>query len=238
MNSVNQFSHFLQRTKERYGLELTLEDLQTIAEDIKSGKAKLIRANSRGFQYKVRFGSTLLIVVLNRSQSAFVTALPMKPGKEQVSFDGHQYTYEDSLYFNWLFKRHFKPNWQGKVYCPKCKQTHVEVDLGKNRFKCPNCYHIVKFKKHKMPDVLMTTVANGQFVTGLRLSIDLWWYLYKTEQTFAYEDIVVKPIIVDNDRLEYTIQYNGKDKVLPREFYSVEQLKEIVNGQEILSGTE
>lgn len=228
-NKQNNFEHFLQRTKERYNLDLTLKDLEFIAEEIKSGKAKLIQANSRGFQYKVRFGKTLLIVVLNRSQSHFITCLPMTKAKVQVSFNGKQYKYFDSLYINHLFNEQFKKTLRGKTYCPKCGSYNVRVDLGKDRFHCERCHYIEPFKEPNRPIVLSQTVSDQKFVPVLRLYKALWWFLYINKRTYKYEDIEIEPVLIDDDKLEYNIHYKGRVKVFKRGFYKVDKIKETFN---------
>lgn len=230
MESLNEFKHFIERAKERYNLDLTLQDLQYLAEEIKSGRAKLIKADSRGFQYKVRFKSTLLIVVLNRSQSAFITTIPMKKNKEKVKFEGRYFSYEDSLFINWMFRKTFNTPWNTKVSCPKCGNMPISVDLGKDRFKCPYCNHIVKYKKIQEPVFFIQQATKTGFKLALSLSTDLWWYLYKNDLGYDYEDIKIVPILVDNDRQEYIIQYSNKEIVLPKGCYTVEYIKEKVNG--------
>lgn len=94
----NMFAHFLQRTKERYGLNLTLKDLKDIAERIKCGRAKLTKATTHSFQYKVRAKGKQLIVILNRDHSYFITALPCNKYTDKVKFDRKTYTYKDALF--------------------------------------------------------------------------------------------------------------------------------------------
>lgn len=231
MACEDAFKHFLERAKERYDLDLTLEDLKEIAEAIKLGNAKLIRADSRGFAYKVRHKSTLLAVVTNRSHSALVTALPLNKQTERVNFSNQHFYYLDAMRINWLFRKHFKVDKIGHVVCPKCGSQEIKVDLGKNRFKCCKCYNIVKYKKQRQPDIVMNVVKDNKFVPSLRLSIDLWWYLYDNESSVIYENLEITPVVLDNDRLEYSIKYKDTEFYVPRGLYLVDNLKETNNGQ-------
>jgi hypothetical protein len=229
MNNLEKFKHFIQRTKERFGLDLTLQDLQFIAESIKSCKAKLVKAESRGFHYKVRFKNDFIFVVLNRGQSYFVTALTMTKGKNKTHFNGKQFNYEDTLYINWQFNKCFKHR-KGKNYCPRCGSPNIEVDLGKDRFKCCNCYLITKFKEPRLPEIyLLSPDKDKKFSLAIRLSTDLWWYLYKNKKDLCIEGIKINAKLIDNDKREYYIQYKDVEKVVSHGIYSVLELKEVLN---------
>lgn len=223
--SNEQFSHFIQRVKERYNLDLNLLDLKQIAEDIYSGKAKLIRAFSIGFQYKVRIKGKLVIVVINRSHSGFVTALPMSKSKEKVTFGGKTYSYLDALYCNWLFKKFCTKNLKHKTCCPECGSGNVLVELGKGRLRCSTCNFLFKIPKLEQPIVKIDTVDTGAFKEVYDLSEDLWWYLYKTENELVIsQDVIIRPVLVSNDIFRYYNSYTGKEIDLG--YYTLEQLKE------------
>ena len=207
MSNLNEFSHFLQRVYERYKLTLTLSDLTDIAEKIKSGKAKLIGANARGFRYKVRFNKQLLVVVLNRSHSIFITALPLAESNQKVKFNNRNFTYEDALFINYQFHCCFNRDERNKVICPKCGSRHIIVNLGKDRFQCENCKNIIKFIEPEFPEIttIQVLTPNG-FEQRYDLSFNLWWYLYKTNRTWSIDnDTTIKAKLVDNDRFTFGI---------------------------------
>lgn len=218
----NIFYHFIQRVKERYNIDLTLEDLKKIAEQIYSGRAKLTKITSHSFQYKVRLGKKLLVIIVDLEHSKFITALPYNKYTYKTSFDGKKYHYIDALYIKRLLNMTFDKNKSGQFYCKKCSSTSIRVELNKNRFKCMNCYDLVKIEDLKEPLIKLNVIVDKKFVTIYHLSEDLWWFLYKSKRTYMIENITIKPILVDNDSFRYII--NNK-KELNLGYYTLEQLK-------------
>lgn len=225
----NQFEHFLQRAKERYDLDLTLQDLYDIACKIKLGKAKLTRANSRGFTYRVRFKSQLLTVVLNRSHSSFITALPSKDYIEHVRFNGKIFSYEDALYINWLFDKNIKRDSKNRHYCTKCGSLDIIYDLSKNRFRCDGCGHVIKIKKLKLQNPEVLTIVNNKYQKSIILSMSLWWFLYKTKTSYDIENLTITPTLTDNDKFEYIINMENRQCIVQNDCYTIQELKEMLN---------
>lgn len=222
--SKKQFSHFIQRAKERYDLDLTLKDLQTIAETIKSGRAKLTQLDSISARYKVRFNSNLMVVVLDREHTNFITALPLNKYTDSSSFNGKSYTYKDALYINWLFSEYFDTS---KIRCPVCGHKHIGADLGYDRFKCLQCFNLVKFKPLNEPEVQLSTFKDGVTSTALSLSMRLWWYLYNNDTSYMYDNIKITPILQNEDTFEYIIKYRKQEKIVPVGIHLVKDLRRL-----------
>lgn len=216
------FNHFIQRVKERYDLTLTITDLYDIAYSIKSGKAKLIKAEFRGFHYKVRNNGKLLLVVLNRSHSAFITALPMKESKARVTFSGKKFSYIDALYYNFMFYHSFNKKVNKKVICDKCYSNSIVVDLGKDRFKCLNCDSIIKFKDISK----INPIYYNEDDSIIKLDSILWWKLYNNDEIFTFKDIKIKPSLQNFDEFGYSILYKDREIKLNFGCYSYNQLEE------------
>lgn len=231
-----QFSHFIQRAKERYSIDLTLEDLVDIATQIKSGKAKLIGVNAGGFKYKVRCRKQLLVVVLNRSHSAFITVLPMTKINSRVSFEGKQYTYLDSLFINYQFSKCLPKNKYNKSYCPHCKSQAIEVNLGKDRFQCQNCKAIINFKSVKQPPFInIIRTAQNKLEVEFRLSYDLWWYAHLfCNNKIEHDDFIFSSeLVTDKDEdIMFSIECEGyiNNKIYVKiGNYTLFKLKEMLN---------
>lgn len=220
----NMFAHFLQRTKERYGLDLTLEDLKDIAERIKSGRAKLTKITTHSFQYKVRAQGKQLVVVLNRNHSYFITALPYNKYTDKVTFDKHTYTYKDGLFVTYMLKRFFgAKTLKHKITCQNCHSTSLRVELSKYRIKCMNCHSIIKLPELEQPEVSVVKALKRSFTLEYHLSEDLWWYLYRNKKTYKDLYVTIKPILEDGDCQRYII---NNITVKPLGKYTLEQLKE------------
>lgn len=218
----NIFYHFIQRVKERYNIDLTLEDLKKIAEQIYSGRAKLTKITSHSFQYKVRLGKKILVIIVDLEHSKFITALPDNKYTNKSTFSGKQYHYIDALYVKRLLNKFFDKDESGTYFCEKCGSTSIRVELDKNRFKCMNCFKLTKISDLEEPLVKLNTVADNKFKTIYHLSEDLWWFLYKDKKTYSIDGITLKPILVNNDDFRYLI--NNK-KELSLGYYTLEQLK-------------
>lgn len=220
----NMFAHFLQRTKERYGLDLTLNDLKDIAERIKSGRAKLTKITTHSFQYKVRAQGKQLVVVLNRNHSYFITALPYNKYTDKVTFDKHTYSYEDAIYVTYILRKFFgAKTLEHKIYCKNCHSTSMRVELSKNRIKCMNCHNIIRLPQLEQPKVSVLKAKRNKFELEYHLSEDLWWFLYKSKTMYKDLYVELRPVLEDGDCLRYII--NGKT-VKPLGKYTLEQLKE------------
>ena len=222
-------SHFVSRIRERYNLDLTVEDLLDIEETIKIGKAKLVRSNARGFQYKVRHKGRLILVVLNRSHSTFITALPMNENNVKVNFNGKTYNYMDALYINYQFYLCFNKNEDKKQFCPKCNSTRIVVDFANSRFKCEYCHTIYNFKSLEMTDKILK-IDNCDFVEQYVLDINNWWVLFRSKSDWKIGDIIVQPMLKDNSKFKFKVYYNNNCKELKFGYYTIEQLKEEDNG--------
>ena len=224
-----KFSHFITRVRERYGLHLTVEDLYNIAKEIRSGRAKLSRANARSFQYKVRYKKKLLIMILDRQHSAFITALPETKYNTKVTFSKKQYNYVDALYINHQFIKCFSLSRDQKPVCPKCGCTGIISELGKDRFKCESCGHIVNYKTIEKPNYLVLTQDASGFSTTLNLNYDLWWYLYLTNETIELSnDFVIKPVLSEDfsyDQL-FEVSYKYRKTNVLCSKYTVKELEE------------
>ena len=196
MKKMKQFNHFIQRMKERYDLDLDITDLYEIAKLIKCRKAKLVRVNSKAFLYKVRYRRKLFIVVLDFTHSAFITVLPITKKNDKVTFKNRTYDYLDALYITYQFNKcyYFKNN---RPICPNCGCKHIISPLGKNRFQCEKCHHIIFFKELEKPELFL---ANDNY--NLNLSIDTWWY-------FTINNICVS--IFDTYELKAEYDYNDND---------------------------
>lgn len=238
-----KFNHFIQRIKERYNLDITLQDLYEIAKIIKSGKAKLTRANARSFQYKLRYQGKLLLVILNRSHSNFVTALPIAKNNERTTFYGKQFSYIDALYINHQYSKCFAKNKENNAFCPKCGYRSIIVNLGKERFQCERCHSLFQFKELKMPQIFIgNQMVNNQYQPMLNLNIDLWWYFYKNEVALdLFEDYQLKAIFLEDLDSDFAFSLSNKSKVLlnkdiviPFGIYTVQQIKEkITNDRKV-----
>lgn len=222
------FNHFLQRVKERYDVDLTLKDLEEIATNIKIGKAKLTKANAKSYHYKVRCNKKLLIVVINRSHSFFITALPIQQNTCRVRFNNIEYSYEDALYFNWLYNKQFNKV-DNKVVCSKCGSNSIAIDLGKNRFRCEDCGHIVKFKENLKINPLLLIVNKSKFEQILDLSEDFWWFLYKNKKSYTFKNIEISAVLRDYDNKRYIIKYDNKNVDIQQGIYTEKRLKEMLN---------
>ena len=219
----NIFAHFLQRTKERYGLDLTLQDLKDIAERIKFGRAKLTKITTHSFQYKVRAKGKQLVVILNRNHSYFITALPYNKYTDKATIDRHIYKYEDALFVTYLLKKFFgAKTLKHKVICDKCNSSSLQVELSKNRIKCMNCHNLIKIPQLEKPEVTIVKALKTKFVLEYHLSEDLWWYLYRNK--ISYKDLYLElvPVLEDGDKQRYII--NGST-IKPLGKYTLEQLK-------------
>lgn len=221
-----QFSHFIQRAKERYDLDLDLKDLQVIAETIKSGRAKLTQFDSKSARYKVRVKSKLMVVVLDRQHAHFITALPVNKYTESSSFNGKSYTYKDALYMNWLFSKYFNSS---NIVCPVCGSTEIVSDLGYNRFKCLHCYNLTKFEELEEQNPLISIIENGVATTALHLSLDFWWYLYLSNKKFKCYSLKIEPVLQNDDDFGYIITYKKKVSDVPLGTYTINNLRRIVN---------
>lgn len=224
MTDSHMFMHFLQRTKERYGIDLTLEDLKDIAERIKSGRAKLTKITTHSFQYKVRAKGKQLIVILNRNHSYFITALPYNKCTDKVTFDNKNYYYTDALFVTYMLKRFFNiKSLRQSLCCKKCHSSSLRVELHKNRIKCMNCHNIIKLPQLEQPEVTVLKAQKDKFVIEYNLSEDLWWYLYKNNTVYKDLYVEIRPVIEDGDNLRYII---NKKIVKPLGKYILEDLKE------------
>lgn len=225
----NTFIHFLQRTKERYGLDLTLEDLKEIAERIKSGRAKLTRITTHSFQYKVRAKGKQLIVILNRNHSYFITALPYNKYTDKATIDRHSYTYVDALFVTYILKKFFgAKKLSFNIMCDKCNSTKLVIELHKNRIKCTNCHNLIKIPQLVQPEVSVLKAKKNKFELEYHLTEDLWWYLYKSNITYKDMYFSIKPILEDGDILRYIINDN---LIKPLGTYVLDKLKkEMENG--------
>lgn len=219
----DMFVHFLQRAKERYGLDLTLEDLQYMAEQIKSGRAKLTKITSHSFQYKVRCKKQQLVVILNRNHSYFITVLPLNKYTEKSTFNGKSYHYEDALYVTYILKRFFgAKTLKHKVSCSKCHSTSLRIDLAKGIIKCMNCHNFKKLPELTCPEVFNAQYENGMPIFKYRLTEDLWWYLYRNNKTYRDGLVEISAFMEDNDKQRYLI---NNTNVKTRGSYTLEELK-------------
>lgn len=234
---AQQFSHFIQRAKERYDLDLTLDDLQTIAETIKSGKAKLTQLDSHSVRYKVRFNSKLLVVILDREHTHFITTLPLNKYTQSSSFNKQSFTYIDALYMNWQFSQLFDTS---RLRCPICGCKDILSDLGYNRFKCPKCFHLTKFKEPCKKDIRTSVYDDGVISSALDLSMSFWWYLYRTHKYEAYDNIKITPVLLNDDNFGYSILCRKQEKIVPVGIHLIKDLrrKEHDIRQKVLSGLE
>lgn len=72
-------NHFIQRVKQRYGLNLTIEDCFKMAEDIRQGKSIMQGKSSKTrTKHIVVHNYKFLKVVYSKSLKCLVTALPLK----------------------------------------------------------------------------------------------------------------------------------------------------------------
>lgn len=223
---LKQFSHFIQRAKERYNLDLDLKDLQVIAETIKSGRAKLTQFDTKSARYKVRVKSKLMVVVLDRQHAHFITSLPVNKYTESSSFNGKSYTYKDALYMNWLFSKYFNSS---NIVCPICGSSQIISDLGYNRFKCLSCYDLTKFEEPQELDPLMPIIDNGIVTTALNLSLDFWWYLYLSNKKYTCYGVKLEPILRNDDDFRYIITYRKKYCDVPLGIYTINELRRRTN---------
>ena len=223
-----QFSHFIQRVEERYNLDLTLEDLYDIAKKIKSGKALIAGSNARTFKYKVRHKGKQMLIVVDRQHSAFLTALPLTKYNQRVSFHGQKYTYMDALYINYQYQLCFgllPP--QTQISCPKCGGRDIYTELGKDRFRCSSCHHIMPYKPTPKP-VMFIELSCGQH--ALNLTQELWWYLYTRQK--VHNDLLV--LFENKYLLATTSEEPDEDQIfiidgtikLPFGTYTIEIIKE------------
>lgn len=233
-----QFNHFIQRMKERYGFDITINDLYEIAKIIKSGKAKLTRANAKSFLYKLRYQGKLLLVILNRSHSKFITALPIDKNNERTTFYGKQFSYLDALYINHQFAKCFTKNEDGNAFCPKCGYRGIIVNLGKDRFQCEKCHHLIPFKELKEPQLFVANIlVDRKFEPMLKLDINVWWYFYNKQISIdIFKDYHLKAVFLEEDDLDFAFSISGvflnKEIIVPFGTYTVKDIKErITNGQ-------
>ena len=239
-----RFNHFLKRAKERYDLDLSIQDLIDIATQIKSGRAKLTGANAGSFQYKVRCKGKLLIVVLNRSHSAFITVLPITKCNCRVTHNGKQFTYVDALYINHQFAKCFALDSHKQMICPECESKAISVNLGKNRFQCQNCNAIIDFKLIEMPPYInIIRTAQNTLEVEYKLSADLWWstHLFHNDKIECDDFIFSSELVTDREEdMMFSVECKGyiNNKIYVKfGNYTLFKLKEMLhdNQQSILS---
>ena len=228
IDTQKQFKHFLQRAKERYNLDLTLDDLQEIAETIKSGRARLTQFDSVSARYKVRFKSKLIVVVLSREHSHFITALPITKYTQSSNFNGKKYFYKDALYMNWQFSQHFDTD---NIVCPVCGCSHISSDLGHDRFKCLHCYNLVKFKEVKLETIMTSIIEDEIPETAMNLSLQNWWYLYLNHKTYEHADFIIQPVLCNDDDFRYIISYKQRRCGVPVGTYSIKEIRRYLQCQ-------
>lgn len=79
--------HAIERARERYGLELTTDNLKAIVSKCSAGKGVLMARLDNGLErYLVQWNGTGLIVLLNVSKKMVVTVLP----SSQLGVKTHQ----------------------------------------------------------------------------------------------------------------------------------------------------
>lgn len=223
---TDRFAHFLQRVEERYGLHLTLEDLKEIAESIKSGKAKLVRAEAASVRYKVRWHGIMLVVVLNRAHSVFITALPLNETTSKSSFNGKILRYKDALYINWLYNSLFEKDKNKKAICQRCKSHNIKADLARDRFYCADCNWVTKFKEPTITQCALNVLTRqGTFERAYHLSQNLWWYLHRKNKSIEVDDFKLSAILEDDDKLRYKILYKDGIRIVPLGLYTKEKLR-------------
>lgn len=75
-------SHCIQRALERYGLDLTVEDVRDVERTILNGGALLIRREPHGPElYAVRVKGVATRVVFNQEKRSIITFLPIESRK-------------------------------------------------------------------------------------------------------------------------------------------------------------
>lgn len=70
--------HAIQRAKERYGLELTFEELGNIIALIQEGYAKFSHRNGKSWVYRLRYKHKLIVPVLSEKKNVIITFYPIE----------------------------------------------------------------------------------------------------------------------------------------------------------------
>lgn len=81
----NMVRHFQNRTRERYGLVLSYQDVANIVKMIKSGKSEYIKSKSNMHtRHKVFYRGQELVVGYDKRRDILVTAIPMRNNGKRI----------------------------------------------------------------------------------------------------------------------------------------------------------
>lgn len=111
--------HVTRRAKERYGLDLSINDVNAMAGRIRAGRSVLLRKcdGHSGSRHLVEHGATVLIAIFSHEHNRIVTVLP-----RDYACDRHPNRKQKD---KGMGKKNYKRNPRETRYIP-------EIDLGED----------------------------------------------------------------------------------------------------------